>query len=76
MNSLPLLFSSTDYFKDYNFVRLMRNWNKYLTYEDYNSNEPEQMMAEWEEWLLKDFYEGATQWLKKNPNSLFSEEFI
>ena len=73
MNSLPLLFSSNDYYRDYNFQRLMRNWNKY---EGFVGEETDEMMAEWEEWIIKDFYEGATLWLKKNPNSLFNEEFI
>lgn len=66
MNSLPLFFSSPIYYENYNFVRLMRNWNKY---EEYIGEDTEEMMAEWEEWLLRDFLDGAREWLGKNTNS-------
>jgi len=41
----------------------MNNWNKY---EQYIGTDTDEMMAEWEEWLLKDFLDGAREWLKKN----------
>jgi len=80
MNSLPLLFFSTDYYKDYNFVRLVRNYNKYIDYAHERFGEEDidyhKVMVEWEETLRKDFYDGAREWLKKNPNSLFNKEFV
>jgi len=66
MNSLPLFFSSPVYYENYNFVRLMRNWNKYMEYE---GQDTDAMMAEWEEWLLRDFLDGSREWLSKNKNS-------
>ena len=62
MASLSSLFSSYDYYEDYNFQRLLRNWNLYMESE----GESDAMMAEWEEWILKDFLDGAKEWLKKN----------
>ena len=43
----------------------MRNWNKYV---DYTGDASEEMMAEWEEILLKDFLNHAREWLNKNKN--------
>jgi len=68
MNSLPLFYSNHDYYRNYNFIRLQRNWNKYL---DYNGVESEEMMAEWEEVCLNDFYDGAYDWLFKNRAEIF-----
>ena len=31
-----------------------------------SEGESDDMMSEWEEWLLKDFLDGAKEWLKKN----------
>jgi hypothetical protein len=60
--TLPLIFSSPEYYKNYNFVRLLRNWNTYL-----NSDEPrEQVLVEWEEILLIDFLESSKEWLYSN----------
>jgi len=59
MPNLPSFFSSIDYYKNYDFCRLMRNWNLYI-----DSTEPsEQVLVEWEETLLKDFKEAAYNWL-------------
>jgi len=54
------------YFENYNFIRLQRNWNKYIQYQ---GEDTEEMMMEWEEWLLKDFLSGAREWLANNYNS-------
>ena len=62
MVSLSSLFSSYDYYENYNFQRLLRNWNTYMDSE----GESDDMMSEWEEWLLKDFLDGSREWLKKN----------
>jgi len=66
MNSLPLFFSSPNYYENYNFIRLMRNWNKF---ESYIGEETDEMLIEWEKWCLQDFYDGAKEWLKKNRNN-------
>ena len=59
-------FFSIGYYKNYNFQRLMRNWNLYL-----QSDEPsEEVLTEWEEFLLKDFLEGAREWLKRNKDMI------
>ncbi len=31
-----------------------------------SEGESDDMMSEWEEWLLKDFLDGSREWLKKN----------
>ena len=56
------IFSSYDYYKNYDFSRLMRNWNAYLQSSESN----ELVLAEWEETLLKDFLDGARKWLREN----------
>ena len=53
------LFSSIDYFKNAQFQRLMRNWNKYM---DFEGDETDEIMAQWEETLLGDFLVEATIW--------------
>ena len=60
MPNTPVFFSSADYYKDYDFTRLMRNWNKYMEY----TGGDDDVMAEWEEILLKDFLNAAKNWLK------------
>lgn len=56
-----LTFSSIDYYKNAEFQRLMRNWNKYISYEgDEVSNEA--LMFEWEEVCLKDFLKASSKW--------------
>jgi hypothetical protein len=68
------IFSSIDYYKDYNFQRLMRNWNKYITYEGDEVSNME-LMFEWEETCLKDFLKGAKEWLWNNKH-WSSEELV
>ena len=64
---MDLIFSSIDYYKNHDFQRLQRNWNKYLTYEgDEVSNQ--ELMFEWEECCLKDFLKGAREWLCNNKH--------
>jgi len=40
----------------------MRNWNKYMESDE----QDEDILAEWEEVLLKDFDRGAYEWLVAN----------
>jgi hypothetical protein len=54
------IFSNIDYYKNKTFQRLMREWNTYLE-ADIESDE---LAAEWEEQILKDFLDGARFWLK------------
>ena len=68
------IFSNIDYYKDYNFQRLMRNWNNYITYEGDEVSNTE-LMFEWEEVCLKDFLKGAREWLWNNKH-WSSEELV
>ena len=54
-----LIFSNYNYFKNAQFQRLMRNWNKYM---DFEGDETDEIMAQWEETLLGDFLVEATIW--------------
>jgi hypothetical protein len=65
MSNPSPLFSTIEYFRNHHFNRCMRNWNKYV---DYTGDASEEMMAEWEEILLKDFLNHAREWLNKNKN--------
>lgn len=58
-------FSSIDYYKNHNFIRLMRNWNKYLDY-DGDDVDSDDIMAEWEETLIRDFLQASIEWLENN----------
>lgn len=60
---MTLIFSNNKYYKNYDFVRLMRNYNKYCAY-DFSSESPD-VAIEWFSVLMDDFYEGAIQWLKE-----------
>ena len=60
MTDTSVFFYSADYYKNHQFIRLMRNWNKYL-----QSDEPDELiLAEWEETLLNDFLLEALEWFK------------
>ena len=62
MDNPSLFFSNTsyDYLKDNKFIELLRNWNMYL-----QSNEKDDdVLAMWEELLLKDFRLYANIWLQ------------
>lgn len=58
-------FSSYDYYKNPQFQRLYRNWNKYLTYDGQDVSNME-LMFQWEELLLKDFLKHSREWLNDN----------
>ena len=57
-----LFFSNADYYKNVQFQRLMRSWNRYLT----SDKDDEELLTMWEELLISDFYKGAKEWLKHN----------
>jgi len=58
-------FSSIDYYKNHDFIRLMRNWNKYMDY-DGDDVDSDDIMAEWEETLIRDFLQASIEWLENN----------
>ena len=60
--------SDDSYYKNDHFIRLQRNWNKYLEYE---GDETDEMYAQWEETLLKDFLKHSKEWLDNNRNKSF-----
>jgi len=64
MISIPLFFSSPNYYKDLHFQRCMRNWNKFLETDVIDDDE----LAEWEEVLLKDFLQHSREWLNRNKD--------
>ena len=65
-NPAPL-FSSPDYFRNYHFQRCLKNWNKYLESDENN----DEILAEWEELLLKDFLKHSREWLDRNEDQIF-----
>ena len=65
MSNPAPLFSNIDYWTNPQFQRLMRNWNKYITYNGDEINNTE-LMFEWEEVLLRDFLKHSKEWLKEN----------
>lgn len=54
-----LIFSNIDYYKNEHFVNLMRNWNRYIQSDE----KDEDVLAEWEEIIMKDFRVAAKEWL-------------
>lgn len=68
-NPAPL-FSNYDYFRNYHFQRCLRNWNKYIEY-DGKDVDNEELMYEWEELLLKDFYKSAKEWFDRVGDEIF-----
>ncbi len=65
-NPAPL-FSSHDYFRNIHFQRCLRNWNIYLESDEGN----DEILAEWEEVLLKDFLTHGREWLKRCGDQIF-----
>lgn len=63
-----LIFSSYNYYENSEFVRLMRNWNKYLEYEG-DDVDNDDLMAEWEELCIKDFRDAANIWYSQHSIS-------
>jgi len=45
----------------------MRNWNIYLQ----SNEQDDEVLTEWEELLLKDFYQYSLEWFKLNKNNTF-----
>jgi len=43
----------------------MRNWNKYMDY-DGDDVDSDDIMAEWEETLIRDFLQASIEWLENN----------
>ena len=70
MNPLPLFYSSPNYYENHHFIRCMRNWNLYLE----SSECDEDILAEWEEVLLKDFLCHSRDWLDNNRDDVFWRE--
>ena len=60
-----LLFSSYEYYKNYAFTQLTRNWTKYVTLLE-SGTEDIALLFEWRELLMKDWYERSTEWLNNN----------
>jgi len=61
------IFSNMDYYKNLHFQRCMRNWNIYLQ----SNEQDDEVLTEWEELLLKDFYQYSLEWFKLNKNNTF-----
>jgi len=59
------IFSNINYYKNHEFIRLMRNWNKYMDY-DGDDVDSDDIMAEWEETLIRDFLQASIEWLENN----------
>jgi len=53
------IFSNADYYKNEHFINLMRNWNRYIQSDE----KDEDILAEWEEIIMKDFRVAAKEWL-------------
>ena len=60
--------SDDSYYKNDHFIRLLRNWNKYMEYE---GDDTDEMYATWEETLLNDFLKHSKEWLAINKNKTF-----
>ena len=58
------LFSQPDYYLNETFQALMRQWNTYINSEETD----DEILAEWEEIIIKDFRRYANEWLKENKN--------
>jgi hypothetical protein len=54
------LFSSTGYLDDPVFQELMIKWNRFL----HSQNDDEEILDEWENTLMSDFYRAAHNWMK------------
>ena len=66
MPNPSLFFSSPNYYKNPHFQRCMRNWNMYLNTEENDDD----VLAEWEEILYKDFLQHSKEWLHNNYNMI------
>jgi hypothetical protein len=73
MSNPSPLFSNIDYYRNRQFQRLMRNWNKYIMYSG-DEVHNEELMFEWEELLLKDFLKHSREWLDKCKEDTFWRE--
>lgn len=62
MGNPSLIFSNPDYYLNETFVKLLREWNRYLQSDEQN----EDVLAQWEELILKDFRTEANKWRKEN----------
>ena len=62
MGNPSLIFSNPDYYLNETFVKLLREWNRYLQSDEQN----EDVLAQWEELKLKDFRTEANKWRKEN----------
>ena len=60
-DSLPF-FSNPDYWKNPEFQKLMLKWNVYMQSDE----EDDDVLAQWEELIMKDWKRGATRWLNEN----------
>jgi hypothetical protein len=56
-----LIFSNADYYKNEQFIKLMRNWNYYLKQNEVKGDGD--LQAEVKRILIGDFYKAAKEWL-------------
>jgi hypothetical protein len=60
-----LLFSNIDYYKNEDFIRCLRAYNKYM--ESWNNGEyPQGVYENWSLMIQDDFYTYALSWLDEN----------
>ena len=64
-----LLFSNIDFYKNHDFIKLMREWNNML-----DSDVSAPIYAEWRDVLLCDFYKASLEWWNKNKDDDFWRE--